>query len=185
MTTKQKNTMIISLSITTSVVLLAVAAYYIYRYYRALHPAKEDDQTSNFTNMALTRPLRNNNPLNIRISNNNWLGKIPVEQNTDKAFEQFTNIKWGTRAAMINLRTYYKRDGLKTIRQIISKWAPEKDNNLTESYIKHVSQRMAIPENQELEYNKETWCRLVAAMAVSEGAGKLSQELLDEAWSLI
>ncbi|MCA9329527.1 hypothetical protein KDA11_02695, partial [Candidatus Saccharibacteria bacterium] len=33
------------------------------------------------------RGIRNNNPGNIRISNNQWRGKIPVSQNTDGSFE--------------------------------------------------------------------------------------------------
>ena len=51
----------------------------------------------------IPRGIRNNNPLNLRVGNN-WKGE--VSQPTDHTFEQFTEMKWGVRAAFIVLRNY-------------------------------------------------------------------------------
>jgi hypothetical protein len=73
----------------------------------------------------LPRGLRNNNIGNIKLNPaNNWLGKIPADQNTDKVFEQFTAKKYGTRALIKLLKKYYLDYNLKTISQILAKWSP-------------------------------------------------------------
>ena len=74
----------------------------------------------------IPRGIRNNNPLNLRVGNN-WKGE--VSQPTDHTFEQFTEMKWGVRAAFIVLRNYIKRHKLNTVRKIISRWAPANENN--------------------------------------------------------
>lgn len=73
----------------------------------------------------LPRGLRNNNIGNIKMNSaNNWLGKIPAENNTDGTFEQFSAKKYGTRALLKLLKKYFLDYDLKTINQILSKWAP-------------------------------------------------------------
>lgn len=104
--------------------------------------------------------LRNNNPLNIRISGNTWLGKVP----TDNAFEKFSSLEYGIRAAVKNLLTYYNRDGLNTIKQIINKWAPPSENH-TLNYISYVSGKMGIASNVVLPLDKNIFASLVAAMS--------------------
>lgn len=79
------------------------------------------------------RGLRNNNPGNIR-HGDNWLGM--ADEQTDKSFVQFTDVKYGIRAMTRILDNYSKR-GLNTVEEIISTWAPPIENN-TESYIKSV-----------------------------------------------
>ncbi|WP_372061508.1 hypothetical protein [Vibrio sp. 10N.261.51.F12] len=44
------------------------------------------------------------NPLNIRISNNVWMSKVTPSQ--DKAFDTFSNHKYGFRAAANLVRNY-------------------------------------------------------------------------------
>lgn len=83
----------------------------------------------------MTRGNRNRNPFNIRISNNKWIGKIPLRENTDGVFEQFTSFEYGIRAGIIILRTYYTKYKLKTVREIITRYAPPKENN-TEGYVR-------------------------------------------------
>ena len=65
----------------------------------------------------LPRGIKNNNPLNIILTNIDWKGKIPKDQNTDQKFEQFENIAYGYRAAGRNLDTYF-RSGKNTIRKL-------------------------------------------------------------------
>lgn len=107
--------------------------------------------------------LRNNNPLNIRVSSNSWQGKI----SSDNAFEKFSSIDYGLRAAVKNIQTYYKRDKLTTIKQIVSKWAPRNENN-TDSYINSVSSIMGVSSTSPLSYSSETFSKLVSAMSSIE-----------------
>jgi hypothetical protein len=112
------------------------------------------------------RGFRNNNWLNIRISNNNWQGKRT--DNTDGAFEQFETPEQGIRAAAKNIKTYASR-GLSTIKDIISTWAPASDNNNTSSYITNVSRRMGVDPNAQIDVNNpDVMTNLLAAMTVSE-----------------
>lgn len=112
------------------------------------------------------RGFRNNNWLNIRISNNNWQGKRA--DNTDGAFEQFETPEQGIRAAARNIKTYASR-GLNTIKDIISTWAPASDNNNTSSYITNVSRRMGVDPNAQIDVNNpDVMTNLLAAMTVSE-----------------
>lgn len=113
----------------------------------------------------IPRGIRNNNPLNIRIGNT-WLG----ERNnpTDPAFEEFVAMEYGVRAAFIILRRYIKRYHKDTICSIVSTWAPANENN-TQRYIDHVSAQMALDPTEPIKYeDKETMCKLVAAMAKVE-----------------
>ena len=74
--------------------------------------------------MNYARGLRNNNPLNIVKSEKiNWQGE--VKPSTDPNFAQFETLEYGLRAAFKLLRTYYTKHGCTTIRQIVSRWAPE------------------------------------------------------------
>ncbi len=111
------------------------------------------------------RGFRNNNWLNIRISNNNWQGKRT--DNTDGAFEQFETPELGIRAAARNIRTYGQR-GLQTVNGIISTWAPVSENN-TAVYIQNVASRMGVDPNQTLDLNDtDTMVKLISAMTISE-----------------
>ena len=111
------------------------------------------------------RGFRNNNWLNIRISNNNWQGKRA--NNTDGEFEQFETPELGIRAATRNIRTYGQR-GIQTVKDIISTWAPASENN-TASYIQNVASRMGVDPNQTLDLNDtDTMVKLISAMTISE-----------------
>ena len=56
--------------------------------------------------MKKTRGLKNNNPLNIRHSKDQWQGAR--KEQTDKAFVQFESMAYGYRAAWKTLETYWK-----------------------------------------------------------------------------
>ena len=80
------------------------------------------------------RGIRNNNPLNIR-RGVQWRGLRDFA--TDKAFCEFKSMDYGFRAAFCILRTYFSKRGVRTLRQLISRWAPPTENN-TEAYIRKV-----------------------------------------------
>lgn len=107
--------------------------------------------------------VRNNNPLNIRISSNAWQGKTQ----SSNAFEKFISMDYGIRAGVKNLQTYYNRDKLTTIERIISKWAPISENN-TDAYINRVASTMGVSRISILSYNANTFTNLVYAMAIVE-----------------
>ena len=82
------------------------------------------------------RGIRNNNPTNIRyVERNNWKGRrFPKE---DLAFEEFTEMAWGVRAAFVLIHKYIHVYKKITIAEILSRWAPPKEN-ATQGYIKNV-----------------------------------------------
>ena len=118
-----------------------------------------------------TRGVRNCNPLNIRIGNN-WKGERPT--NSDGVFEQFTDMRYGLRAAFILIRRYITKYKLCTISAIISRWAPETEN-LTMAYINHVERLSGI--------DKQRLFSIVTAMCWVESLYKPSQQELESAWS--
>ena len=130
------------------------------------------------------RGLRNNNPLNIRISSTPWQGK--VANNTDGQFEQFTSLELGIRAALVNIRTYIRRDRLDNVQLIISRWAPGSDGNNVKAYVEVVCQRAQLKTTERLSYNdKNKLCRLVWAMAFVECGQEISFGRVENAWALV
>lgn len=89
----------------------------------------------------MSRGFRNNNPLNIR-KGSNWIGLSPVQ--SDKSFCVFTEMRYGIRAALYLLLKYYTKYHLHTLYDIISRWAPDSEND-TWNYCKLVASQMAIP----------------------------------------
>ena len=129
----------------------------------------------------IPRGIRNNNPLNIRVGNN-WKGE--VSQPTDHTFEQFTEMKWGVRAAFVVLRNYIQRHKLNTIRKIIPRWAPANENN-TLAYIATVSQRANIQPDEPISFDNT--CQMIAlllAMCFVENGLEISLDDVVEGWLL-
>ena len=80
---------------------------------------------------------KRNNPLNIRYSDrNNWLGQVGKQN----GFCVFEEERYGWRAAFILLKNYCKM-GSWSVRQIIERWAPYRENP-TSKYIEFVSLKM-------------------------------------------
>ena len=115
--------------------------------------------------MALTRGLRNNNPLNIRKSATRFSGETDGE---DKEFKKFRSMAWGYRAAFTILHTYYTRYKLDTISKMIARWAPASNGNHTENYIATVCRRSGITRGHKLHFWKQEMCAIVAAMSYVE-----------------
>lgn len=101
--------------------------------------------------MKTSRGIRNNNPGNLRISENAWQGKVPVAQNTDGVFEQFISPEYGIRALFIDLRSKINR-GLNTIEKIMNVYAPPTENN-TIAYITAIENMTNIPRNKVITVN--------------------------------
>ena len=116
-----------------------------------------------------SRGIRNNNPLNIRKSKDNWQGLRALQE--DREFCQFETMAYGWRAAFVILcKTYYGKYKLKTIRALITRWAPPKENN-TEAYIRRVTDRIGIGADTVLGSPQEQpaqWMMIAMAMAIVE-----------------
>ena len=127
--------------------------------------------------------MRNNNLLNIRISTDKIQGEGQPSQ--DKDFKQFETAAYGYRAAFKVLRTYINNYKLDTIRKIISRFAPSNENH-TENYIKVVSERSGIPENDTVYAdNREMMIRIVAAMSFVENGREAVMSDVIRGWELL
>lgn len=120
-----------------------------------------------------SRGIRNKNPLNIRRSSIAWKGKL--QQPTDRDFEQFFAIEWGIRAAMVNMRMHVTQDKVRgirtTIKREIFRWAPPTENN-SQAYLNFVCLNGHFQPDDEIEpSDKQSYCRLLQAMAQYECGG--------------
>ncbi len=149
--------------------------------------APEDGGELDFRNeTSYPRGLRNNNPGNIVITKNDWRGKVPVAQNTDKKFEQFQTYQYGVRAMIVLLRNYIDRYQLKTINAIVNRWCSGGcDLNV---YVKVMTQSTGYAADQQLTANQETLKRLVRGIAQVEqgqpGEKLINEFVFDRAWEL-
>ena len=135
------------------------------------------------------RGIRNNNPLNIRLSSDKWQGQRPPSTSPEgeKAFCQFESMAYGWRAAFRLLcHTYYGKYKLKTIRALITRWAPPKENN-TEAYIRRVTDYAGIGPDKVLGSPKECptdWLLIGYAMAVVENGQALPAVPMLKGWEI-
>jgi hypothetical protein len=118
------------------------------------------------------RGLRNNNPGNLRKSDDSWSGLAPVQD--DPAFLQFSEPYFGIRALARTLLNYQRRHGLETIRALIARWAPpvgEKgaEENDTAAYVAAVARRTGFAPDQVLDLDDAaTLAALVRAIILQE-----------------
>lgn len=134
----------------------------------------------------LPRGIRNNNPLNIRRSKDQWKGL--AEQQKDRSFWQFKSLEWGWRAAFYLLtRTYYHKYRLYTIRGIISRWAPSCEND-TSAYVQNVARLTGIDPDKPLGIPSESpsvWMMVGVAMAIQEnGTSSIDYFAMLRGWEL-
>ena len=119
----------------------------------------------------MTRELRNNNPLNIRLSGTTrWQGEVRPSQ--DRSFCQFESMAYGYRA------------GLK-ISDFINRWAPSVENN-TSGYISRVCREMQVPSSYVPDVNdRGTMCAFAAAMSQVENGIPVVMEDVQAGWDLL
>lgn len=118
-------------------------------------------------------PDRNNNPGNIR----------PV---SGKGFNSYASELHGWGAMNNLLMRYYtgKNSGtpLRTIKDIVNRWAPAKDNNKPNQYAAQVAKWMGVGETEVLDLTKsDTMASLMHAMARKEGFSNWASPLADRA----
>jgi hypothetical protein len=96
----------------------------------------------------IPRGIRNNNPGNIRRNRDPWQGL--AERQGDVEFFTFKTPIYGIRALARTLITYQDKHDLRSIRQIISRWAPPVENN-TNAYVRAVVADTGLDADQPLD----------------------------------
>jgi len=129
----------------------------------------------------MSRGISNCNPGNIRISKVKYLGEVIPSK--DKSFKQFSTMAWGYRAMFVLLHTYSK-NGYKTIRQMINRYAPPIENH-TENYIKFVAERAKVFADVEVDTTDPAEIiPVVSAMSQMENGVAAVVEQVQQGWEL-
>lgn len=130
-----------------------------------------------------SRGIRNNNPGNIDFNPaNKWQGQLGLETGVSKPrFARFDTPENGIRALGKLLRTYQNRHKLRTVTQIIARWAPPVEND-TGSYAKSVARRIGVASDAAIDVNDSEVLRpLVEAIIQHEnGAIPYSDSVIKE-----
>lgn len=131
----------------------------------------------------LPRGIRNNNPGNIRKSREKWQG-LAAKQ-LDKDFFQFVTAPWGIRALLKVLTTYQAKHGLKTVRDIIGRWAPPHEND-TGAYARAVAKALKVKLDDEINLSDRAVLRLLAEAIImhENGMQPFTPAVLDKAFEL-
>lgn len=121
------------------------------------------------------RGQRNNNPMNIVGGPNHWQG-MKVGQ-TDRNFVQFETMTMGVRAAMVILTKYHRDYQLKTVPEIVHRWAPD-GGEAEKNYITHVRNTLF---KSDINQTRADLLKLMQAMCWFESRYNLSQLMFNSA----
>jgi len=101
------------------------------------------------------RGVRNNNPGNIDRTDVAWQGEDRSigARTDDPRFAVFKSPEYGFRALARTLHTYRERYGIKTVRAIISRWAPPIEND-TEAYVNQVAKAVGVHADAVVDVTK-------------------------------
>lgn len=117
----------------------------------------------------LSRGIRNNNPGNLRRTDDPWQGLAKTR--TDTAFFVFQSPIYGIRALARTLIKYQDKHGLKSICQIIGRWAPSTEND-TVAYIKAVSDEACFAPDVVLDMHKYEHLKAVVTAIIHHENGQ-------------
>lgn len=128
-----------------------------------------------------SRGLRNRNPGNIRRGAVRYRGEVG---STDSRFRQFESMAMGYRAMFVLLHTYRLKHGLKTVAQMIERYAPSAEND-TEAYIRAVESISGIDTSMTIDTTEpEVMMPVVSAMSrVENGVCAVPAEVM-AGWNL-
>ena len=129
-----------------------------------------------FLKKLFVRGLRNNNPFNLKISDEDWFGKVPLSENTDGTFEQFFQDEDGFRAGMRNYwLDFHGPKQLQTLSAIIEDNTPASEND-TPAYIASVAEGLGIDPDQPFNWDSVKY-KLAKLIVIEENG---SQPFSDE-----
>jgi hypothetical protein len=127
------------------------------------------------------RGLRNNNPGNIRKSNDLFQGETA---STDPQFKQFVSTAYGYRALMRILINYITKYHLDTVAKIIARYAPASEN-ATDKYVSTVCERTGYGKDDKLTVSEETLCKLASAISYVENGMDADESDVNKGYSLL
>lgn len=133
---------------------------------------------ADYRNVAAAQPyrgIRNNNPGNLQFGPG-WLGLV----GQDPPFAIFSDSTYGLRALGTDLMTKMTIDGLTTITQIISVYAPPSQNN-TSAYISSVAGDTGLDPNGTIPLDTSTLASLIRAIVNHEEGDGPSQQFVNDA----
>ena len=113
--------------------------------------------------------IAKNNIFNIR-QGAKWQGMT----GTKKGFVEFESRKMAMRAWLMLMRTYRRRYGCTTIRQIVSRYAPPNEND-TDGYIEYCCRQMDMNPDDVLIFDSE-YIKLATAMARMETGAEINTQ---------
>lgn len=116
----------------------------------------------------MPRGIRNNNPGNIRHSPITWRGHLE-DQSADAEFVQFEHALYGLRAMARILMTYQGKHHLRTISEIIKRYAPPAENDTT-AYAVSVARAVRVGGGEpiDLEGDRDLFVAVLQAMVKHE-----------------
>ncbi len=121
----------------------------------------------------MIRSVRNNNPGNIE-RGQKWAGlakTLTPAQAKETRFAVFETPAYGFRALAKTLLTYQRKYGIRTVRGIITRWAPPVENE-TGAYVRGVAKRLGVGPDDQIDATKhETLYWLCEAIARHEAGG--------------
>ncbi|EIM14118.1 structural protein [Pseudomonas chlororaphis] len=129
-----------------------------------------------------TRGVRNCNPGNIDYNPaNQWQGQLPPNPALEKRFARFDTPENGIRALGKVLLTYQRKHGLKTVKAIISRWAPAVEND-TAAYVRAVEANTGTRPGAEIDLTQAPiMAGFVKAIIHHENAGyEYPADVLDD-----
>ena len=107
------------------------------------------------------RGIRNNNPLNIRRTADRWVGMC--DEQRDAQFCEFTDFKYGYRAAFVILHRYMNVYKLRTMKTIIRQWCPYGDGrNNPDHYAETVGRLTGLEPMELLSFENRFQMMLLA-----------------------
>lgn len=125
----------------------------------------------------LSRGVRNNNPGNLVITSSAWIGKIAKSGNTDGRFEQFTEVKYGIRAMIIDIIGDIGK-GKNTIRKLISEYAPSFEND-TNKYVNVVASAVGMNPDKVISEVDFLFLHKVSRAIITHENGKDGDLIVD------
>ncbi|MBJ2218481.1 structural protein [Pseudomonas sp. MF7453] len=119
-----------------------------------------------------SRGVRNRNPGNIEYApNNHWQGQLKPDFSIEKRFARFDTPENGIRALARVLLSYQRKHGLKTVKAIISRWAPSVEND-TAAYVRAIESSTGTRPGAEIELDQPAvMAGFVKAIIHHENAG--------------
>ncbi|KRW62322.1 hypothetical protein [Pseudomonas sp. TTU2014-080ASC] len=129
----------------------------------------------------IPRGIRNNNPGNIDYNPvNDWRGQLAHVPTIEPRFCRFDSPQNGIRALGKLLLNYQRKHGLKTVRQIVNRWAPPKEND-TGAYVSQVAKALGIDPDAPIDLSKKHLSPLVVSIIKHEnGQQPYSAEVIGE-----